>query len=140
MAFYLAIVMIFIIGIVIGGSLHYMWGMIRVLQMLIFSTIVAVPYTPTSYLFFAGSSNMAQLDIFNGRSIFAGLGLFKSEPVNVIFSEYGFSSTNYLPNSGSVFILQCGIVFFYIFKFVLSRILAKRCGKNKMARRVGIWA
>lgn len=140
MAFYLAIVMIFIIGIVIGGSLHYMWGMIRVLQMLIFSTIVAVPYTPSAYLFFAKSSQMALLDILQGRSIYAALELFKSEPVNVNFSDYGFSSSNYLPNSGSVFILQCGIVFFYIFKFVISMILAKLCSKNKTARRVGIWA
>jgi len=99
-----------------------------------------LPYMPSTYLFLTGASDMAQLDIFNGRSLWAGIGLFKSEPVNTSFSDYGFESNNYLPNSGSIFILQCGIVFFYIFKFALSMILAKRCGKHKAARQIGIWA
>ena len=109
------------------------------MQMIFLCTIVAVPYPAETYMFFNGRI-FFKLDLFRGQDLAEKyLNFSDSLPINGKFADFGFESMSFLPNSGSIMIIQVLIVLYFITKALLN-VFASCCARSKSCRKIGIWA
>ena len=60
----------FLVSIILGGSMQQLWGLIRSMQFLILGFLIRIPLPGHAYKFFEGCALIAQLDIFDGKSLY----------------------------------------------------------------------
>jgi len=130
----------FFVGIILGGSMQQLWGMIRAMQMIILCAVIQVSFPAHTFMFFQACMLFAKMDILSGEDFYnAYFELKETIALNPNFEGYGYDSKSYFLNSGSVFLIQGGLVGFYGTKFVVNKLMGC-CAKNKDARKIGIWA
>ena len=136
---YVVLALIFLFAIAQGGSMQSLWSLVRAMQMIFLCTIVAVPYPAETYMFFNGRI-FFKLDLFRGQDLAEKyLNFSDSLPINGKFADFGFESMSFIPNSGSIMIIQVLIVLYFIMKALLN-LFASCCARSKSCRKIGIWA
>lgn len=130
----------FFIMLVLGGTMRQLWGLIRTVQMVTFSTVVNVKLPINLFIFLRLYVYFAMMDVLQGRELYKSILHFKdASPFNGTFAFFGFYDSNMINHSGSYFLIQIAILCYIIFKISLNQ-LAKTLNKNYYARKLGIWA
>ena len=128
----------FIIQLLLNGSLSQLFGMIRAMQFIVLSFLIRIPTPATTFRFFQGCATIAQMDVFDGSTLYATLFTFTdSNALNDSFLMLGICDKNFLLNSGSYFIIMSIIVGTNIFNW-LANSIAKKCSKFRVCRRIGM--
>ena len=65
---YVILGLIFVHAVLHGASMQSLWSLVRVMQLIFLSAIVAVPYPAETYMFFNGRI-FAKLDLFQGQTL-----------------------------------------------------------------------
>jgi hypothetical protein len=93
-----------------------LYGMLRAMQMITFSSLMRVPFQPHTSYFFQITGEFAQIDIFDGQGYYNEWFTFVETPsLNDKFAEMGLDTSNFILNSGSFFFF----VALYILQFCL---------------------
>jgi len=80
------------------------------------------------------------MDIFYGTEIIDGTMRFReTEAINDNFELFGIENKNFMLNSGSYFIIQIGLVGYFLGRWLINK-LAVRYAHSPTARKIGMWA
>ena len=83
----------FFISMFLGGSMQYLYGLFRALQMITLSALVFVTFPVESIYFFQGLLLFANMDIFSGEEFFDGNFEFKeTDPYNDHYDTFGMGN------------------------------------------------
>ena len=128
----------FIVSLLLQGSMQQLFGMIRAMQVIVFTILIKIPMSGTAYVFFEGCLMFAQADIFDGASLYDQIfEQVESEPLNSNFALLGISTSTFIWNSGSFFILMAIIVATFVVKAVFNK-MAFLFAQSRFFRRIGI--
>jgi hypothetical protein len=129
-----------LVALCLGATITKLFGMVRIIQLLLLSAVLGVVYPAHLTLFYSYCVKLAGFDILQGALIYEAIFDFKkTEPLNEVFEQYDFGDMNFFFNSESMLL----IVLFMIVQFFganLFLIIAKRCYKFKLCRKLGLKA
>jgi hypothetical protein len=129
----------FFLGILLGGSMQELWGMIRALQMISLSALINVNIPTHLHIYLSICVVFAQMDIFSGEALYEAYLTFKeTKPPSEQFAFFQIGDSNFMMNSGSYFVIQASLVFYYLFAFIVNKICAYSA-KSPVARKVGMF-
>ena len=128
----------FFVSLLMNGSMMQLFGMIRALQVIVFSILIRAPLSGISFEFFNVCMLFAQADVFDGSGLYSEWFEFReTESPNQNYLLLGIDSSNFIINSGSFFILMTQIVCFGVIKQIWNA-MATRCPKNRWIRIISI--
>ena len=80
-------------SLVLGGSMQYLWGMIRAMQIITMLSLIKVNMPAYARLFFAGAIMFANMDVFSGEAFFEENFVFhETDPLNERFDATGMGN------------------------------------------------
>lgn len=128
-----------IISLVLGGSLQYMWTMIRTLQMIVCTSLVQVPSTPAHmFNFEIGLIEVSQTEFLDGESVIDQIFEFPDTgSLNPNFEYFKMEQKNFLSNSGSFFPYVI-LIILYHFGLHILQLLARLLPHYYWMRLIGI--
>ena len=116
----------FILNLLISGSMQQLFGMIRAMQLIIFTVLIRTPMNGFAFEFFRNCMFFAQADVFDGASLYQQWFVFNpTPPLNSNVASLGIDHSTYFLNSGSFFIIMAQI--FCVTLFKISFNLFARC-------------
>ena len=96
----------FFIMLILGGTMRQLWGMIRTVQMVTFSTVVNVKLPLNLFIFLRLYVYFAMMDVLQGRELYKSILKFQeASPFNGTFAFFGFYDSNMINHSGSYFLI-----------------------------------
>jgi amino acid transporter len=129
-----------LLALVLGATVSKLFGMVRIIQLLLLSALMGVVYPAHLTLFYSYCVKLAGLDVLQGATIYEAIFEFKeTEPFNEVFEQYDFEDMNFFMNSGSMLL----IVLFIIVNFFGANAflkIAKKYYTFKLCRKLGIKA
>lgn len=60
----------FVVSLILGGSLQYLWGFIRVMQMVILFSVVKINYPSHTMAFYQAAIVFASMDVLSGEALY----------------------------------------------------------------------
>ena len=101
--------------------------MIRLIQILLLSAIMAIVYPAHLTLFYSFCVSFAGMDVFQGEAIYEANFKFKeTSPPSPTFDQYDIGDLNFFMNSGSMLIIVVLIFLTYV-SANIRIFLAKNC-------------
>ena len=80
------------------------------------------------------------MDLLDGAGYYSKwFDLRQTKPINDAWEMMDIDNKNFILNSGSYFIIQTGLLVFYLIRFIINS-LAACCPKYKRVQKVGMWA
>ena len=129
-----------IIAIVMGGTAQQLFGMIRLIQILLLSAIMAIVYPAHLTLFYSFCVSFAGMDVLQGATIYEATFQFKeTSPPSPTFEQYEIGDLNFFMNSGSMLIIVV-LIFMSYFSANIRIFFAKKFFKFRLCRKIGIKA
>jgi len=96
----------FFIMLILGGTMRQLWGLIRTVQMVTFSTVVNVKLPINLFIFLRLYVYFAMMDVLQGRELYKSILKFgEATPFNGTFAFFGFYDSNMINHSGSYFLI-----------------------------------
>jgi len=87
----------FVVSLILGGSMQYLWGMIRVMQMITILSLVSVMFPSHTMVFFEAAVLFSNMDVLSGEDLYEKtLVLKETEPLNDKFDFMGMGSMNFV--------------------------------------------
>ena len=112
--------------------------MIRTLQLIILSNLVNCPFPPHASVFFEGCILFANMDILDGEEIYREKMIMKAtDAYDDNYDRFGIGDQNFIYNSGSYFVIQFGIITYFLLRSLLNSI-AKTYNWIPWCRKMGI--
>ena len=122
------------LGIILGASMTYLWGLIRAMQMIVLQSLLSINYPPHAAVFFQAGITFAAVDVLKGEQLYETIFVFTpTPPLTPRFDQFKMSDRNFLKNSGSYFLLQTLILLDFAGRLVLHKML-RRCASNRRVR------
>ena len=79
------------------------------------------------------------MDIFSGEDFYEEHFKFKdTEAPSEKFAFFGVENSNFIMNSGSYFVIQIGLIFYYFGMFIINK-MCTLCPSKKNARQIGMF-
>jgi hypothetical protein len=95
-------------------------GLLRGLQLIVFSSLVDAPYPAEITIIMQNLAQVAQADILDGEWIYNLFFTFlETRSLTKRYEDFGMGM-NFLLNSGSFFIIVMGVLVFGVFKRILN--------------------
>ena len=112
-----------IVAIVLGGGVSQLFGMIRLLQILLLSAIAGVVYPAHLTLFYSYCIVFAEMDIFQGIkeskfNVFS-IEVTPTASFNPVFEQYNIENMSFFMNSGSMNIIFVLILINFVVMTIL---------------------
>jgi len=87
----------FVVALILGGSMQYLWGMIRVMQMITILSLVFVMFPSHAMVFFEAAVLFSNMDVLSGEDLYEKtLVLKETNPLNDKFDFMGMGSMNFV--------------------------------------------
>jgi len=105
--------------------------------MIVLTVLFSVHMPSNCYRAMIAIMKLTNLDIIDIEAFLNSIFTFSAEsgPLNPVFEEAGYDSSNFIIELGPLFLIICGSVAFYITRYFLVRSL-RNCGDNFITRRL----
>jgi hypothetical protein len=129
----------FVVALILGGSMQYLWGMIRVMQMITILSLVNMLFPSHAMVFFEAAVLFSNMDVLSGEDLYEQtLVLKETNPLNDKFDFMGMGSMNFVENSGSFLIMFVLIPVAFYFKRAINFICVRQA-RFRVFRMIGVY-
>ena len=126
-----------VLSLILGGSMQFLFGMVRAMQLITLSGLVEVQLPPHTQVFLIGCMTISTLDIFDGSGLYREMFSFSdTTPLNSNYEFLGVDTSNFMLNSGSFFIFVAIIIGQWFAKWVTNRLMLC-CWHSRLAQNMG---
>lgn len=127
-------------SIFIGATIQHLFGLIRIIQILLLSAVIGVVYPAHLTLFYSFLVKFSSIEVIDSTKVYEFIFEFKeTEPFNFTFDQYEIEDLNFFMNTGSLMLT----IFILVSSYIASSIalfFAKKCFKIRFCRKLGIKA